>query len=219
MEDVMPPQSHPFDLLHGVETSGFIPGESIPAISLSALYSTAYTGISPSALTQALSELPIRCGDFTFVDLGCGKGRALMVAAQFPFRHLLGVELASELCNVARANVATDPGWVSRMSIVNEDATKVAYPDGPLLIYMFNPFLAHALRRVLENLERQLRRCPRDVYILYADNPRFADVMQSFSFLREISHTAYALSQEDTVFDRNHREQEYFTLYSANIGY
>jgi hypothetical protein len=136
MQDVMPPQSHPFDLLHGVETSGFIPGENIPAISLSALYSTAYTGISPSALTQALSELPIRCGDFTFVDLGCGKGRALMVAAQFPFPHFLGVELASELCNVARANVATDPNWADRISIVNQDATKVIFPHGPLLVYL-----------------------------------------------------------------------------------
>ena len=216
-EDGAPKQPHPFDLLHGTDTGGYIPGRSISAISLSALYTTAYTGISPSAMTQALATLPIQCEDFTFVDLGCGKGRALMVAAQFPFRHLLGVEIAGELCDVAQDNVTTNPDWADRISIVNRDATKVTFPQGPLLVYLFNPFLAHVLQRVLKNLERQLRRSPRPAYILYADNPRFKQVMESFTYLKELSHTAYPISPEDAAFDYSQRTQEYFTLYCADF--
>lgn len=151
-KDAIRSQVHPFDLLFGTDTGGYISGENLPAISLSALYSTAYLGIPPSALTQALSALPIRYQDFTFVDIGCGKGRALLIAAQFPFRHLLGVEIADELCDIARANVATSPEWVARISVVNQDATNLTYPEGPLLLYLYYPFYPPVLRRVLANL-------------------------------------------------------------------
>ena len=141
-------------------------GAYFSAISLSSIYTTGYSAATPSAFTQALSALPIRYEDFTFVDIGCGKGRALMIAAEFPFQRLLGVEIGPGLCEIARANVATVPGLAARVSIVNEDATSVAYPDGPLLLFLFNPFLAPVLRRVLRNLERQLRHSPRPAYLL-----------------------------------------------------
>jgi SAM-dependent methyltransferase len=191
------------------------------AISLSAFYNTAYVGIPPSVLTQAISALPIRYEDFTFIDHGCGKGHALLVAAQFPFRRLLGVEIASELCDIARANVDTSPEWAARISIANQDATSVAYPDGPLILFFYDPFLPPVLRRVLANLERHLRRSPRPTYLLYAGNPRnprFKRVMDSFAFLSERRDTVYALSPEDAAQDPLHLSEESFTLYSAEIA-
>jgi SAM-dependent methyltransferase len=207
---------HPFDLLHGTDTGGRISTASLSVVSLSAFYSTLYLGIPPSALIQALSALRIQYEDFAFVDLGCGKGRALLVAAQFPFKHLHGVEIAAELCEIARANVAKDPLWAARISIVNDDATKVIFPDGPLFLYLYNPFLAPVLRRALANLERQLQRSPRPTYLFYADNPRYERVMNSFAFLTEISTTAYGLSVEDAAANPLNRTEERFTLYSAD---
>jgi SAM-dependent methyltransferase len=215
--DEIPKEPHPFDLLHHTDTSGYISGAYFSAISLSAFYSTAYDGIRPSAFIQALSELPVQYEDFTFIDIGCGKGRALLVASQFPFRHLRGVEIAGELCDIARANIATRPDWAARISIVHQDATDVVYPDGPILIYLYNPFLAPVLRRVLKNLERQLRRSPRPTYLLYADNEGFTQVMDSFAFLRQISESDYPFSAEDAVFDPAHGTHERFTLYSADL--
>lgn len=210
-------EPHPFDLLHRVDTSGYISGANLSAVSLSGLYITAYAGIPPSALTQALTELPIQLKDFTFIDIGCGKGRALMIAAQFPFRHLLGIEIAGELCEVARANIATNAEWSSRITILNHDATDVTYPDGPIFLYLYNPFLAPILRRVLHNLEHQLRRSPRPAYLFYVMNPRYTEVMDSFPFLKEISDTAYPFTVEETAHDHFHRTEERFTLYTADI--
>jgi SAM-dependent methyltransferase len=213
-----PKPPHPFDLLHGTDTGGYISGADLQSVSLSALYISAYIGIAPSVLTQAISALPLKPEDFTFIDLGCGKGRALMVASQFPFRHLLGVEIASDLCTVARANIATNPDWAARISILNEDATTVTYPDGPLLIFMFHPFLAPVLRRVLANLERQLRRSPRETYLLYGRNPRYAKVMDRFPFLREVSETSYPLSAEEAAVDYFNLTHERFTFYSVDLS-
>lgn len=215
--DTTPRHPDPFDLLHGTDTGGLIWGKDIPAISISALYSTAYIGISPAALTQALSALPIRCEEFTFVDVGCGKGRALMVAAQFPFRQLLGIEIAGELCEIAKANVATDSEWAARISILKQDAVKFSYPEGPLLIFLFNPFRAPVLRKVLKNLERQLGRSPRPTYLLYAWDPGYKRVMESFPFLRVLSVAAYPFSAEETSVDPFKRTEETFTLYCSEI--
>jgi SAM-dependent methyltransferase len=216
-KELMLPQPHPFDLLHGTDTSAYISGANLSAVSLLGLYITAYAGIPPSALTRALSELSIQHEDFTFVNIGCGKGRALMVAAQFSFRYLLGVEIASELCDIAEANIATNPDWKSRITVLNHDATNVTYPDGPIFLYLYNPFLAPVLRRALHNLERQLRHSPRPAYLFYVMNPRFTEVLDSFPFLKEISDTTYPFSAEETAHDHFHRTEEHFTLYSADI--
>jgi SAM-dependent methyltransferase len=208
----VPLQTNTFDLIHGTDTGGFIYGQS-----LSTLHGTAYLGSSPSSLTPALSELPLRHEDFTFIDLGCGKGRALLVAAQFPFRHLFGVESAGELCDIARANAAIYSNWAARISIVNQHAKNFTYPDGPLLLYLYNPFFAPVLRRVLNNLERQLRHAPRPAFILYADNPRFTQVIDSFPFLRELSEMQYPLSSEDAALNPFNRTEEWYTLYFADF--
>ena len=149
-----------------------IPAPNLHGKTLSSFYTTAYYGIAPSALASALSDLHINYSEFTFADVGCGKGRAIVVAAQFPFHSLWGVELSPELCEIARANLALRPEWANRSSIIHEDAASVTYPEGPLLIFMFHPFLAPVLRRVLANLETQLRKSPRTTYVLYACNPR-----------------------------------------------
>jgi len=216
-EPAKPRLPDPFDVAHGIDTSGYISGAEMQSVSMSALYTTAYVGFPSSVLTQAIADVPVSPETFTFVDLGCGKGRALLVAAAFPFPRLLGVELVPDLCHIARANIATNPDWVSRVTVLNEDATTFSYPDGPLLVYLFHPFLAPVLRRVLANLERQLRRSPRETYVLYARNPHYDEVLRRFPFLHEISETSYLLSPEDVAADYFDMTEESVTLYSVDL--
>jgi SAM-dependent methyltransferase len=209
-----PEPVHPFDIQHGTDTGGYYSSADLHGKTLSIVYTTAYYGIAPSALASALSDLNIDYNEFTFVDVGCGKGRAMIVAAQFPFHSLWGVEISPELCEIARANLALRPEWANRSSIVHEDAASVTYPEGPVLIFMFHPFLAPVLRRVLANLEAQLRKSRRTTYVLYARNPRYTEVLERFPFLQEISETTHPLSAEDAAVNR-WGPLERFTLYSA----
>ncbi len=209
---------HPFDLLHGTDTAGCYPGAVLPPTSLSSLLITGYIGIGPSALVQAIVALPLRHEDFNFVDLGSGKGRALLVAADFPFRRILGVELDPELCRIARANVALKPEWTARISVLQQDAATVVYPEGPLVVFLFHPFFPRILRRALANLERQLRHSPRETWLLYANNPRFTRVLRRFPFLREISETNYPLTPEDAAVNYFELPYERFSLYRADLG-
>lgn len=202
---------HPFDRALGVDTSGFIPGEALVNGSPSDFYTTAYYGISPSSLTEAIRNVPADPAAMTFVDVGCGKGRALLVAAQFGFRGIVGVELSRELCRVAERNTAAEP----RIRVVEADATGFQYPDGALLLFLYHPFLAPVLKRVMRNLETHLTSESREVYVLYA-NPSYRKVMEKFQFLREVWNYALPLSEEDAAADRHGLTHEHFTLYRSS---
>jgi SAM-dependent methyltransferase len=198
------PNPHPFDLAHHVDTSGYISGEDLAP---SDLYNTAYYAISPSTLTRALELFPEAATGFVFVDLGCGKGRALLVAAQFPFRHILGVEIALELARIAASNAVSIP----RIQIQQQDALTLTYPDAPLIVFLYHPFLTPQLRRVLANLERQRRRSPHPTYLLYA-NCTYDKLISRTRFHRVWDYSL-PLSPEDVAADRHGITHERFTLY------
>lgn len=204
---------HPFDLAHATETSGFAAGESIITGASADLYNTAYYAISPSTLAAALTRVPGPLASHTFVDLGCGKGRALLVAAAFPFARVLGVELAPALCEIARRNTAAN----SRIQILNHDAATVVYPQSPLVVFLYHPFLKPVLRRALGNLQRQLWTHPRPAWLLYA-NPSYPGVLARAGFLEHVWDLNLPLSAEDAAADRHGITHERYTLYRAVLS-
>ena len=197
---------HPFDLAHGTDTSGYVPGEALRTGHAADLYNTAYYAISPSTLQAALRMLPIEPGEYTFVDLGCGKGRALLLAAEAGFGRVLGVELAAELAEVAWRNCERN----ERVGIETGDAAAVRYPAGPLVIFFYHPFLAPLLKRVLRNLLQQ-----RGEFYLLSANPGYTRVLLGFPELVEQWTRAFALSEEDAAHDRHGIDEERYTLWRA----
>ena len=204
------PSVHPFDQAHGVDTSGFVFGGDIDTGSPADFYNTAYWAISPSSLSAALAVLPLDPAGFTFVDLGCGKGRALLVAAHHGFGRLLGVEISPSLAAIARANLARFPNAEVR----TQDATVVEYPDTLLVIFLYHPFLAKVLRQALSNLMRQRATLPRELYILFA-NPSYQSLFSRLPAFQEIWTKEFPLSEEDAAADRHGIQHERYTLYKA----
>ena len=200
-----PGDPHPFDLANNTDTSGHIPGEALTPANL---HNTAYYAISPSALTSALAMLPEAASGFDFVDLGCGKGRALLVAAQFDFPKILGVELSPDLCQIAKSNCKHNP----RIEIRQQDAATLTFPTTPLVVFIYHPFLAPVLRRILSNLEREH---PHPTYLLYANNT-YPRVFARFPFLQMVWDYSIPLSPEDAAADRHLITHERFTLYRAD---
>lgn len=119
-------------------------------------------------LLESLS-LPLGGG---FVDLGSGKGRALLIAAQHGFRDITGVEFSSRLCDCARRNAALfarKQGLSARTEVVCGDAGAYAFRPDQQVLFLYNPFDEIVLGRVLANLRRSLAEAPRPVWLLYAN--------------------------------------------------
>jgi len=116
---------------------------------------------------------------FTFMDLGSGKGRALLMASDYPFRRIVGVELLPALHQIAEQNVAqyrSDSQKCFALECICADATTFPLPADPVVVYLFNPFPESGLRRAIANMELDLRQTPRPAYVLY-HNPQLENVL------------------------------------------
>ncbi len=129
-----------------------------------------YVPARPWQVRQALAAVPMAdASAYTYVDLGSGKGRTLFVAAERPFREVVGVEFSRPLHDRAAANVRTFRHGGRRcgpIRPVHANAVDFAFPDGPLVIYAFNPFGGATMQRVLDNLAASLGDHPRHVVVV-----------------------------------------------------
>ena len=159
-----------FDAVHGVTTEALVfLGELDPdAIGPSLEHATHYEA-TPVAQAEALLDAsPLRPEDATFVDLGAGMGRVVMLAARRAFRAVIGVEISPALVEIARENLASlrDPKRVARdVKIVRADAAEYVFPRGNLVIFMYNPFRGPVMEAVLEHLRTAGEQ--REVVLLY----------------------------------------------------
>jgi SAM-dependent methyltransferase len=177
-----------FDREWGVDTSGTLePGRS-EVVGPNWLYGGDYQGICASTLYEALSDLSIQCEQFTFLDFGSGKGRAILTASRFPFRNVIGVEYSEHLNETARRNVSRFPKAEKKCKLIDvicADAATFPIPHGPLVIFLYNPFGRQVMGNVVNNVLTSFQRNPRRIIVLYF-NAVFADVWKNAGFLQEI---------------------------------
>jgi SAM-dependent methyltransferase len=189
---------HPFDEQFGVETSGLLFAEDLLTGNRRDLYNAGYFGVAPSAFRQILERLQLDFERYTFIDLGSGKGRALLLASEYPFRAIDGVELSPMLHSIAVANIASYRGAqrCRDLRAVQGDATDFTFPAGPLVVYLWNPFEAEVFTRVLANLEAALAQEPRETFIVYVQ-PDLESLLQASPCWRKVWRDEIPLSDED----------------------
>jgi hypothetical protein len=129
--------------------------------------------------------------DFTFIDLGSGKGRVLLMASDYPFKRIIGVEFMPELHRAAEENVTgyfNDRQRCRQIETICMDARDFQFPDGPLVVYLFNPFSESTFAQVLENLRCSVEQIPRPVYVAYRFT-EFENLLAQAPWLEKITGT------------------------------
>jgi SAM-dependent methyltransferase len=159
------------------------------------IFHSPYQPTEPELFHEMLDALvrqtQLSFADFTFIDLGSGKGRTLLMASDYSFQGIVGVELLPALHAIAKENVArykSDSQKCFALESICGDATAIALPDQPLVVYLFNPFPEAGLRRFLANLRESLTTKPRPAYVLY-HNPQLEHVLAESGFLSKIAST------------------------------
>jgi SAM-dependent methyltransferase len=154
-----------------------------------------YQPTDPAVFCEMIDDLRertnIELGEFTFLDLGSGKGRTLLMAANYPFQKILGVELLPSLHQIAEENLRRYKSESQKCFALESrctDATTFPLPLSRLVIYIFNPFPESRLREFLSNLEQSLHEHPRPMYLLY-HNPLLEHVLLESGSLRKIGGT------------------------------
>lgn len=189
---------HPFDVRYGVDTGGLIGGGALSTGHAHDRYITAYVGIAPSRFEGLIARWLATAetgspGEYTFIDFGCGKGRAVMLASQMGFREVIGVELNPELAGVAQKNLAL---WKAAelaacpARIVHGDVLEFALPAGPCVVFLFNPFAEPVMTPLVQRLA--VRRGRLDVLyqnpeqeVVFANEPRMLPLWSEVMLLSE----------------------------------
>ncbi len=150
-----------------------------------------YQPSEPALFSEIIEALPVATNGFTFIDLGSGKGRTLLMACSYPFQRIIGVELLEELNAIALQNIAGYHDQQQKCFAIEShagDARRFEFPAEPTLLYLFNPFPRHVWREMLANLHASLIAAPRPVYLIY-HNAVHEDILASQNWLHEVRRT------------------------------
>jgi SAM-dependent methyltransferase len=181
-----------WDQTHHVSTRTRVFTRSLGMSGPGAAHARPYEASDTTLLPRLLPRLGIRHSDYVFVDLGAGKGQAVFLAAELPFKRALGVELSFALHEIARQNCRTFRSRrqaCTHIQMLYGDAADFAFPAEPLVIYLFDSFDDVVLSRVLANLITSVQEHPRDVLLIY-HNPQHRDVIEaSGAFERVLTGT------------------------------
>jgi SAM-dependent methyltransferase len=199
---------HPFDAANGVRTSGLIAGRHLKSGHRHDRHATAYYGVAPSVFRALLNRwrrtkpvAPAR--QFTFIDIGAGMGRAILLAAEMPFHRVVGVELHPTLAGIARRNLRR---WraLDRVHAPTRihccDAADFPFPPGPCLLFLFNPFGKAVMRCLLQRIARDFANRPGQLDLLYANNEQEAE-LESHRGFRRLFLGQIARSRADAIAD------------------
>ncbi|WP_309083429.1 class I SAM-dependent methyltransferase [Chelativorans sp.] len=162
-----------WDRKYGVDTAGSIRLDSLDVVGPNRDKGNECVCTSPKSFRFIMKNLPSNLSDYTFIDIGSGKSRTLLLASHYPFRAVVGVEFARELVEIARRNVEQyrDPEQKCRaIFVVEADATTYDFPETPLLVYFYNPFSKDLFDIVLGNLVSSLERYPRGCFVVYGSS-------------------------------------------------
>lgn len=128
--------------------------------------------------------------DFVFIDYGSGKGRTLLMASDYPFKAVIGVEFACELHLTAQRNIeiygrkSEGRQQCKALNSVHSDAGSFDPPAENLLVYFYNPFLGEVIVKVLENLAGAARENGSKVALIYFNPLSCGVVERSGLFVR-----------------------------------
>lgn len=190
---------HPFDLRHGTDTGGLMYGPVLVTGHANDQFNEGYYATAPSVfrgliarweetLTATPGLSPLEAGDethvaplsrYAFIDLGCGKGRVLLLAAELPFRSVTGIELNARLCAAAEENVrrwhrqcACETVRVQCGDVLSSLLLDMPPADLPLLLFLFNSFEADVVRALMQLLTdlAHSRSAPIDLLYVHPDH-------------------------------------------------
>ena len=201
---------HPFDEKYGTDTGGYLSPEELVTGQTNDALNYGYSAIAPSVFREAcrhwretLGAVAGRTEAYSFVDVGAGKGRAALLAAELPFRRAIGVELNPHLARIAEQNVAR---WrratrsKTNLRILQEDAMRFRWPRPPLLVYLYNPFDCSLLAQLAETLAGIAASRSGLVDLLYV-NPTCTDTLTAQGVFTRLWTARIAMDEADQIAD------------------
>ncbi|WP_294536516.1 class I SAM-dependent methyltransferase [uncultured Rhodoblastus sp.] len=192
---------HPMDKALRIETSGRVTRRALASGSKNDVHSVGYVGAHPGIVRKCLDLIGVE-PEMTFIDIGCGKGRALAVACEYPFARLIGLELSPLVARVAFRNFAKlrrrDEKF-SRVSILEGDASQPPFQPGCNVFFFYHPFTGEPVKTLIANFRRHFEANPTSKVWLICYNPVSFDDFDKCGLFTRFYAAKIAADKEDNV--------------------
>jgi predicted RNA methylase len=177
-----------FDYKYGTETKIKIPLYKLTTLRKDKNDGVDYAPTNYFLLKKIFNKLNCNYSDSNFVDFGAGKGRAMLVASEYGFKKVKGIEFSPELCEIGKKNMEAYLARAKRnfdFEFIPMDATKYVLEDNDNVLFFYNPFGPEVIEKVLDNIETSLKKKSRTIYLIYV-NPAYSE---NFSKRFKKTHT------------------------------
>jgi SAM-dependent methyltransferase len=201
---------HPFDRKYSTDTGGYLAADELREGGACDDLNNGYSAVAPSVFREAcrrwretLPSSSARDGAYTFVDVGVGKGRALLLAAGMPFRKVVGVELNEALARIAQRNAdlwARATKSRRKIRVLKQDALQFRWPRAPLLVYLNNPFACALVEKLAVKLASLATSGNGLVDVIYV-NPACADAFTGSGKFRLLWNAQIQMDEPDQQAD------------------
>jgi SAM-dependent methyltransferase len=174
----------------GIDTAGLTPIESLVA-EWQGFHD--YFPSNRKVFHELLAHVDILPGRDVFVDIGSGRGRALLMAAQYPFKRIVGIEISAVLNQAARRNLDSWSGGLvcPEIELWTGDAADFGIPSDATVVYFYNPFHGPTLSAVFEAIARSQARSPRKIWILFNNTQHFRALEGAFPWLAAVARPTF----------------------------
>jgi SAM-dependent methyltransferase len=159
-----------FDSTYGTDTALIVRVGALDITSDKLEHTNRYEAVVPQVFDAMVRDLAVNYRDFVFIDVGCGKGRGLLLASRYAFKRVIGVEISRNLTERALENIhkfKPDNQQCNQIEVVCNDALNYDIPCERGFIYFYNPFDEQIMAAVLRRIEQSLQRWPRKIYAIY----------------------------------------------------
>lgn len=175
-----------FDWKHGTDTMKWVDVDLFETASQNKSRAVRYQATKVRPLAKLLRELRLPTAG-SFVDLGCGKGRVLLIASQLGYRRVVGVEFCAHLCRQARKNVdrfrLRHPSC-SPIEVIESDVALYRFAGDESVLFMYNPFDEVVMKQMMNNIGDSIRRIPRPIWLIYNTPLQHETIQQNGNFGR-----------------------------------
>lgn len=156
-----------FDFKYNVETRKTIDLPDIHDIPAVAKVNSIWYQATPYYfLRQSFARIRHEFEGAYFLDYGCGKGRVLLLAADYGVKFRYGVEYSESLCGICRENLSKAQKDQDCL-VICQDAAYFVVPPQVNVIFLFNPFNEPIIRKVAGQIKDSLAVQPRKITMLY----------------------------------------------------
>lgn len=162
-----------------------------------------YVAVGYRDFKRAMNTLRFGPGEDVFVDYGSGKGRVLVMAAEYPFRKIIGLEFSADMNAIAQSNLkrARKKFKCNDIKIITCDAAQYILPTDVTVIHMYNPFEGETLIEVLQRIHESLLARKRKITLLYTHPDHFEPIAHKFPWIVEHTQIPCYNASKCTIYD------------------